>query len=100
MLHMRTTVTIEADVEQKLRKLMTRNHYTFKQALNETLRRGLAPHTSKDSKPFEIKTRPLGLKSGMDLIRLNELAHELGVEAFLEKEEKLARRLAESKQGK
>ena len=100
MAHMRTTVTLEADVEEKLREFMSRNRYTFKQALNETLRRGLASKTTQPSTPFEVKARPMGVKPGIDLTRLNELADELEVDTFLEKERKLAERIAEEVRAK
>lgn len=91
---MRTTVTIEADVEEKLREFMARNRYTFKQALNETLRRGLGSLTSQSTKPFKVKARAMGVKPGIDFTRLNELADELEVEAFLEKKRKLSEQFA------
>ena len=100
MSHMRTTATLEADVEEKLREFMSRNRYTFKQALNETLRRGLGSKTTRPSKPFEVEARPMGVKPGIDLTRLNELADELEVDAFLEKERKLAERIAQKERGK
>lgn len=100
MLYMRTTVTIEVDVEEKLREFMARNRYTFKQALNETLRRGLGSQTSLPSKQFKVEARPMGLKPGIDLTRLNELADELEVDDFLEKQRKLAGRFAKKERGK
>ena len=38
---MRTTVTLDADVEKLLRDSMHRERKSFKRALNEALRRGL-----------------------------------------------------------
>lgn len=40
---MRTTVTLESDVEAMLRKLMQETGASFKDAVNASLRRGLAP---------------------------------------------------------
>jgi len=94
---MRTTVTIEADVEQKLREFMHRNRYTFKQALNESLRRGLGNGTPEQSRPsFTVKARALNLKSGLDLTRLNELNDEIEVEAFLQKNRGLEENLSKA----
>ena len=42
----------------------------------------------------------MGLKRGIDLTRLNELASELEIEAFLEKEDKLAKQFARKERGK
>ena len=91
---MRTTVTLEADVEEKLREFMARNRYTFKQALAETLRRGRGSQKNSQAPPFRVEARSLGIRSGIDLIHLSDLADELEVEAFLEKQRALAKRLA------
>jgi hypothetical protein len=40
---MRTTVTLDPDVERLVRDVMRERGLSFKQALNEALRRGLAP---------------------------------------------------------
>lgn len=40
---MRTTVTLESDVEALLKKLMRETGVSFKDAINSSLRRGLAP---------------------------------------------------------
>ncbi len=42
---MRTTVTLESDVEAMLKKLMRETGVSFKAAVNSSLRRGLAPST-------------------------------------------------------
>ncbi|GAA2232540.1 antitoxin [Rarobacter faecitabidus] len=43
---MRTTVTLDADVEAALRRAMHDNNISFKQALNDAIRAGLQPHDS------------------------------------------------------
>lgn len=100
MPNMRTTVTIEADVEERLREFMNRNRYTFKQALNETLRRGLGSEKAKPSRTFRVEARHMGVKPGVDLTRLNELADEMEVEAFLAKEKQLTQKLAKKSRSK
>ena len=40
---MRTTVTLDPDVERLIKDAMRESGLSFKQALNEALRRGLAP---------------------------------------------------------
>ena len=82
---MRTTVTIDPDVEQLLRGSMQRGRKTFKQALNEALRRGLQGATPRDEPAFEIAARPLGLRKGIDPARLHDLDDELEVDEFLRK---------------
>lgn len=40
---MRTTVTLDSDVEQALREVMARDGISFKQALNQAVRAGIGP---------------------------------------------------------
>ncbi len=83
---MRTTVTLEHDVERLLREEMHRSRSSFKQTLNAALRCGL---TGKPAEPkatrFVVKARALGLRAGIDPASLNQLADELEVDSFLEK---------------
>lgn len=85
---MRTTVTIDADVEQLLKDWMRRNHSSFKETLNQALRRGLSSQVGAAPEPFHVKARAMGLKSGIDPTGFNKLADELEAEAFLEAAEK------------
>jgi hypothetical protein len=91
---MRTTVTIDPDVEQLLREAMEREHKPFKQALNEALRRGLkAPGTGEEA-PFLVRSRPLKLRPGIDPSKLRDLDDEAEVEEFLRKTRALEARLS------
>jgi len=40
---MRTTVTLDTDIDAAVRRLMRERGLTFKQAVNEAMRQGLAP---------------------------------------------------------
>ena len=82
---MRTTVTIDADVEELLRESMQRGRKSFKQALNEALRRGLRSGKKNDEPPFRVEARPLGLREGIDPTQLHDLDAELEVDEFLRK---------------
>jgi len=83
---MRTTVTLDTDVERMLRESMHRSRTSFKQALNTAIRAGLGHHTTRAaSRPFVLKARPLGLRAGLDSAGFNKLADDLEVEAALEK---------------
>jgi hypothetical protein len=91
---MRTTVTLDPDVERLLREEVHRRRQSFKEVLNDAVRQGLRPARSgKRPKPFVVKARTMGLRTGIDPGRLNELADDLEVEAFL----KLTRRLERKK---
>jgi len=87
---MRTTVTLEKDVERLLREAMHRSRSSFKATLNAAIRVGLAgrPVPAK-RKPFVVKARPLGLQPGIDPASLNKLADDLETDAFLEKTKRL-----------
>ncbi len=89
---MRTTVTLDADVEQRLREAMRRQGKNFKETLNDALRRGLGSLPDTESKRFEIESRPLGLRAGLDPARLRELDDDLEVQEFLRKTARLAQR--------
>jgi hypothetical protein len=80
---MRTTVTIDPDVEQLLRDAMHARRQSFKKTLNDAIRSGLAGVTSSDEPPFKVESRAMGLRTGIDPARLNQLYDELEVESFL-----------------
>lgn len=91
---MRTTVTIDPDVEQILRQAMQDTGQGFKTVLNQAIRRGLA-HTVVDRKepPFVVKARPMGIMPGVDISRANQIADEMEVERYLEVTRKMEERL-------
>lgn len=56
---MRTTVTLDDDVAVALERLRTERGLTFRQALNETIREGLAARARRARGPeVPIKTTP------------------------------------------
>ena len=93
---MRTTVTLDADTESLLREAMRQRGQTFKQALNDAVRRGLAGVTADPERPpFVQRSFPMGLRAGYDLGNLSGLESDLDAEAFLE----VTRRLIQEKNG-
>ena len=82
---MRTTITVDPDVEQLLRAAMQATGQSLKATLNAAVRRGLSGIAVQASEPrFEVKPRPMGLRAGIDPARLGDLADDLEVEAFLD----------------
>lgn len=74
---MRTTVTLDPDVQALLKKAMRRRDLTFKQALNDAVRQGLRAGAMKSAAaPFESLTFDMGLPL-VDLTKANALAGEL-----------------------
>jgi hypothetical protein len=83
---MRTTVTLDSDVNKMLHDLMHRTHKSFKEALNAAIRAGLSEQSPpSDRKPFKVKGRSLGLRSEVEGVNFNRLAAELEDEAVVQK---------------
>ncbi len=81
---MRTTLTLEPDVARRLEDEQRRTRRSFKDVVNEALRRGLAL-AQKPSKqtPFRVEPHHCGFKPGIDLGRLNQLYDELEAAHFV-----------------
>lgn len=78
---MRTTVTLDEDVERLLREAMYRSRCGFKEAFNAAVRTALDRQTGRSRRvPFVLKARPMGFRPGLDPAGLNKLADELKVE--------------------
>lgn len=88
---MRTTVTLDRDLERILRETAVRTRRPFKKVLNDTLRQALEAQAGV-GEPFEVVARPMGLRSGLDPAGFNRLADDLEAEAFLETTRKLVER--------
>jgi hypothetical protein len=82
---MRTTVTLDPDVEHYIRDACHQRKASFKRVLNETLRQALKP--TQNRRPKLLPPRSMGLTPGVDPRRLSELADDLEAEAFLAAEE-------------
>jgi len=82
----RTTVTLDKDVERLVRGAMHRSRRSFKETLNAAVRTALSrkPHETKHM-PFRVKAKPMGLRAGIDPAGFNQLVDELEVEAFVHK---------------
>lgn len=66
---------------------------SFKQALNQALRKGLADLADDHSEPaFDIDARPMHLRAGVDAARLNGLADDLEADAHADLTRSLLRR--------
>jgi hypothetical protein len=72
---MRTTVTLDPDLAAKLRGLARERGVSFNEALNSTLRRGLAS-CGGSPRRYRLASRRLGLP-GVDLEHALHLAGEL-----------------------
>jgi len=81
---MRTTLTLDDDLEVQLRDLARRSGESFKQTLNSALRRGLRqgekPLTSLPR--FQVRPKACGFRAGVDPRKLHQLLDELEAEDF------------------
>ena len=82
---MRTTVTLEQDLADKLKEYAHRRRTSFKVALNTLLRRGLAARESAPStrRRFAVEPHASVLQPGVDPGKLNQTADQLEAEDFV-----------------
>lgn len=74
---MRTTVTLDPDVERLLRDTMRERGISFKQALNQAARDGLVRARQPRAKRFVQKTYAMGAVEGVNLDKALALADAL-----------------------
>jgi len=81
---MRTTLTLDEDVAAKLKAESRRLGRSFRETVNETLRRGLASQRVVGRRqPFKVATRDLGdLKPGLALDNVGGLLEQVEGSAF------------------
>ena len=83
MPRMRTTVTLDPDVEAQLREAMRERGVSFKVALNDAVRVGLGGNGLP--RPFKVISAPLGLDINID--KALRIAGEMEDEEILRKME-------------
>ena len=74
---MRTTLTLDDDVAAKLKAEIRRSGNSFKQLVNEMLRRELNRPATKELPPFKVKARALGLRPGLSYDKVWELIEKV-----------------------
>jgi hypothetical protein len=81
---MRTTLTLEPDVAQRLKSRMRTEGVTLKAAVNRALRAGLAVEDRKQTrKRFVVKPYHCGgLLPGIDGDKISQVLDEMEVEEF------------------
>lgn len=79
---MRTTVTLDPEVNRLVEAAMHRERKSFKQTVNEAIRRGLAPERVRGARtPFHVVVHHARLLPGIDRGAFNRLADKLEDEA-------------------
>jgi hypothetical protein len=91
---MRTTLTLDNDLAERLKQVAARDGKPFKQTVNETLRAGLGlrDKPARKTKKLPLLTFRSRLKTGIDETKLNQLVDQLEVESFLAETLKPGRR--------
>jgi hypothetical protein len=70
----RTTLTLDEDVAAKLKAAARRSGRSFRDVVNDTLRRGLMAMRTAPRRPFRITPRSLGgLRPGLRLDNIGDL---------------------------
>lgn len=82
---MRTTVTLDPDVATKLKELAHRRRASFKETLNDVIRRGLSSQagTRESSERYIVEPHAGGFRPGIDPDKLNQLVDELEIGDFI-----------------
>ena len=74
---MRTTLTIDPDVEQLLQREMRRTGKGMKAVVNDALRHGLGARGKPPTPPrFKVEPHTFAFRTGVDTDRLNQLVDE------------------------
>jgi hypothetical protein len=73
---MRTTVTLDEDVAAALKQAARDRGISFKEALNSSVRRGLAP-APRSAGRYRVPARSMGMRPGIDVTKALQLAGDL-----------------------
>lgn len=76
-------MTLDDDLADEVKRLAAARGISFKEALNRTLRAGLASQT--EPQPFHTPVRSMGLRRGVDVTKALRLAAELEDEEIVRK---------------
>lgn len=79
---MRTTITLDADTDAAVRRLMRERGMTFKQAVNESIRAGVMPRI--DAPGFHTEAVSMGVAS-VSLDKALQIAADLEDEEIIRK---------------
>lgn len=74
---MRTTVTLDDDVVRIIRSIMRAEDKSFKQAINDALRRSAQPAPPRRRRRFRVRPHCSAFAAGVDPARLNQLVDQI-----------------------
>lgn len=79
---MRTTLTLDEDLGRRLKELARESGRSFREVVNEVVRRGLSTgeRPPDEVEPFLVVPKACGFKPGIDPLKLNQLYDDLEIE--------------------
>lgn len=83
---MRTTLTLDDDLAEALARMARRDDRSFKDVVNETLRRGLLTGerpAERGRSAFTVHPEACGFLPGIDPLRLNQLVDQMEIDRFV-----------------
>lgn len=83
---MRTTLTLDPEVAERLKLEALKSQQSFKQVVNLALKRGLKMEPPSRQRSFRVKPHSSAYKIGVDPLHLNRLSDELETESWIEKQ--------------
>jgi hypothetical protein len=81
---MRTTLTLDPDVAERIRQETASGRVSLKQVVNEGLRRGLVMKQAPARKPFRVRPHFSAYQPGVDRGKLTQLLDELDAQVFVD----------------
>ena len=79
---MRTTLTLENDLAQRLKQLARSSGKSFKEVVNASIRKGLSLGDAPmdEQEPFRVVPKACGFRTGIDPTKLNQIYDDLEIE--------------------
>lgn len=82
MASLRTTLSLEPDVAERVRRELASGRRSLKEVINERLRAGFGMAGRTPVKAFRVRPHASAYRPGVDRAKLNQLVDDLAVEAF------------------
>jgi hypothetical protein len=82
---MRTTLSVDDDLAELLKRRARELGITFSEAVNRTIRAGIGEASPSDAIPHRTVSYSFGFRPAIDIDKLGQLTDELEAEAFAEK---------------
>ena len=74
---MRTTLTLDDRIEQRIKELAVKEKSSFKTITNELLKLGLEAREKRPAYHFSVDAEDCGFREGVDIEKLNQIYDDL-----------------------